>query len=452
MQFHFHVFLFFATLIYACGFKSKIIQKSLLLPSKNPAKYNIIFFPGYDKKPYSYKNLCDKINERLDDSVNFLVLDYDFKTPFFLERHCNEITVECLMHLKSLNKDAEKTYLMGHSAGGYYAIEPAEKYCDGLIQLGCTLNSRGKLPWKETSLQKYRKPVLTLLGEKDGYFSYLNSIQEYYDLFKNERPRKPIVIEKDVNHLQMCDNIESNMAKFIQKKDCPSPLTLEQAHDKLSFTIAGFINNDTFIHYKNNQSMAKINQYKQLADSVNNVSIRTQYCVICPKKSTLLPIQNTIHSDLREFISSKPKIHDDGLISTHSYVQKTFKNNLYSPSLWIKTKNQEAIKIHPKYQYLETKSETSAAGLNRKIFKKYFTGKNSTFVFFEHDTVYDNVLSSARWITDEISVVYNEKNETLHIRSPVLYSGNKYIPRYAGMKYMKLLTPQMVKEIESLYF
>ena len=84
----------------------------------------------------------------------------------------------------------------------------------------------------ETSLQKYRKPVLTLLGEKDGYFSYLNSIQEYYDLFKNERPRKPIVIEKDVNHLQMCDNIESNMAKFIQKKDCPSPLTLEQAHDK----------------------------------------------------------------------------------------------------------------------------------------------------------------------------------------------------------------------------
>ena len=71
---------------------------------------------------------------------------------------------------------------MGHSAGGYYAIEPAEKYCDGLIQLGCTLNSRGKLPWKKTSLQSYKKPALTLLGEKDGYFSYLNSIQEYLSL------------------------------------------------------------------------------------------------------------------------------------------------------------------------------------------------------------------------------------------------------------------------------
>ena len=42
-----------------CGFTSKIIKKSLLLPSKNPAKYNIIVFPGFDKKPYSYKNLCD---------------------------------------------------------------------------------------------------------------------------------------------------------------------------------------------------------------------------------------------------------------------------------------------------------------------------------------------------------------------------------------------------------
>ena len=79
-----------------------------------------------------------------------------------------------------------------------------------------------------------KKPVLTLLGEKDGYFSYLNSIQEYYDLFKKDHSSKPVVIEKDINHLQMSDNIESNMAKFIQMKDCPSPITLEQAHHKLT--------------------------------------------------------------------------------------------------------------------------------------------------------------------------------------------------------------------------
>ena len=115
--------------------------------------------------------------------------------------------------------------------------------------------------------------------------------------------------------------------------------------------------------------MARINQYQQLANSINNISVRMQYCVICPKKSTLLPIKNTVHSNLRDFIFSKPKIEDDGLILTHSYVQKTLKNNLYSPSLWIKTKNQDAVKIHPKYQYLETKSESSAAALNRKIFK-----------------------------------------------------------------------------------
>ena len=123
MHCFFHVCVLCAALIMTYGFKSKIIQKSLLLPSKNPAKYNIIVFPGFDKKPYSYKNLCDKIGEELDD-INFFILDYDFKTPIFLENHCNEITMDCLLHLKSLNKDAEKTYLMGHSAGGYYAIEP----------------------------------------------------------------------------------------------------------------------------------------------------------------------------------------------------------------------------------------------------------------------------------------------------------------------------------------
>ena len=89
------------------------------------------------------------------------------------------------------------------------------------------------------SIQSYKKPVLTLLGEKDGYFSYLNSIQEYYDLFKKDHSSKPVVIEKDINHLQMSDNIESNMAKFIQMKDCPSPITLEQAHHKLDFYYFG---------------------------------------------------------------------------------------------------------------------------------------------------------------------------------------------------------------------
>ena len=75
-------------------------------------------FPGFDKKPYSYKNLCDKINERLDNIANFFILDYNYNNPLYLERFCNEITYESLQYLKTININAEKTYLMGHSAGG----------------------------------------------------------------------------------------------------------------------------------------------------------------------------------------------------------------------------------------------------------------------------------------------------------------------------------------------
>lgn len=436
-----------------CGFATKIIKNSVLFPSKKETKYNVVLFPGFGKKPFAYKNLCDKISEKLGDSVSFFVLDYDCSSPFYLERYCKEITKECLHHLKTLDRKAEKTFLMGHSAGGYYTTEPAELYCDGLILMGCTMNSQGKLPWKRRSLQEYKKPVLTLLGEKDGYFSYLHSIQEFQDLQKKDYIEKPIIIEKNVNHLQMCDDIESGIAKFFQKNDFPSPLTLEEAHNSISYDVASFLINDPYVHYRHNQSQARIQQYKQLEDSINNISIQTQYCVICPKKSTLLPIKNTQHTDIKEFLLSKPGILDDGLIQTHSFTQKTRQNNLFSPSLWLKTKNQEAVKQHPKYQYMETKQESNAACLNRKIFKKYFTGKNSTFVFFEHDVVFkDNFAASPGWIASELSVIYNETNNTLHIRSPVLYTSNNLVPRFAGMKYMKLLTPQMVKEIESVYF
>ena len=37
---------------------------------------------------------------------------------------------------------------------------------------------------EKKSLQGYKKPVLTLLGDKDGYLNYLYSLQEYQDLEK----------------------------------------------------------------------------------------------------------------------------------------------------------------------------------------------------------------------------------------------------------------------------
>jgi len=114
MQVYTFLFVLFSCSICVGGFNQKMIKKSILFPSKKETKYNIILFPGFGKKPFSYKNLCDKISENLDDSVSFLVLDYENCSPFYLERYSKEITKECLQHLKTLDRCAEKTFLMGH--------------------------------------------------------------------------------------------------------------------------------------------------------------------------------------------------------------------------------------------------------------------------------------------------------------------------------------------------
>ena len=161
-------------------------------------------------------------------------------------------------------ENSEKIYFMGHSAGAYFAIEPSEKYGDGLIQLGCVLNSQGKLYWKASSLKNYSKSVLTLLGEKDGYLNYLNSIQEYQDISVEESICKPIVIEKNVNHLQMTNNVDTCIAKVFKKKDYISPLSLQSAHEQISDTIVSYLKNTSLVQEKHVDGLTRIKKYLQL--------------------------------------------------------------------------------------------------------------------------------------------------------------------------------------------
>ena len=71
-----------------------------------------------------------------------MLIDYGLNSPFNIERHANHIGETCVEYMKMKNKACNNFVFMGHSAGGYFAIEPAERYGDGLIQMGCVLNSK----------------------------------------------------------------------------------------------------------------------------------------------------------------------------------------------------------------------------------------------------------------------------------------------------------------------
>ena len=429
----------------------KIIKNSLYVASENECKTSIILFPGFGKNGKSYTGLCNKISAKLNNSVSFMLIDYGLNSPFNIERHANHIGETCVEYMKMKNKECNNFVFMGHSAGGYFAIEPAERYGDGLIQMGCVLNSKRNILWqKKRSLKNYQKPVLTLLGEKDGYISYLNSIQEFDSINEEDFLKKPIILKKNINHLQMCDNEESKVAKLMSIVDYDSQISIDVAHEMLADTIVNFLDKNETILHEVLESSNKINYYNNLTFKIEDICKFVQTCVFNSIDSNVTNVKNVKHNNLNDFLTSKPSIDENGIIEIQSY-QKQNLNQLYSKSLWIKTKNQKAILNHPIYTNFKVKSEMSASEINRKILESETTEMSLLNIRFEEDVFNGNEpLSIVKWLSKDVEIVY--KNRILTIKSPVLYTDENIVERFSGMKYMKLLTPQMVNEIITLYY
>jgi len=79
---------------------------------------------------------------------------------------------------------------------------------------------------------------------------------------------------------------------------------------------------------------------------------------------------------------------------------------------------------------------------NKYIINEYFEDNCPNNIIFEDDLLYENT-ASTKWLLSEISIKYKDDK---------LYTNENTIPRYSGMIYMKLLTPQMVQEIKSIFF
>lgn len=399
--------------VYSYHYKAgipKIIKNSIYVGSENNCKTSIILFPGFGKTGKSYTNLCNKINSKLNDSVSFMLINYGSNSQFNIERHANYIGESCVEYMKIKNKDCKNFIFLGHSAGGYFAIEPAEKYGDGLIQMGCVFNSKGDIFWqKRNSLKNYKKRVLTLLGEKDGYINYLNAIQEFDSITEEDFLKKSIILKENINHLQMCDNKISEVAKILRMVDYESNLSIDDAHDLLSDTIVKFLEKNETILDEVISSSNKINEYKNLNDGLDDVCNLIQNYVFNGDGNDVLNINNTIHENKKDFLLSKPRIDENGLVYIQSYEKKNCK--LFSKSLWIKTKNQKALLNHPIYTNIRVSHEMSANEINKKIFEKEIHDVCMLNIKFEEE-IFDNVdysLAIIKWLSKDIEIKYKKQ-------------------------------------------
>jgi acetyl esterase/lipase len=72
--------------------------------------------------------------------------------------------------------------VLSHSAGGVASADIAMRKASAFVQMGCHFDSKDRMPWVSRSLSSYPKPVLTLLGARDGYLRYHSAAGELEDL------------------------------------------------------------------------------------------------------------------------------------------------------------------------------------------------------------------------------------------------------------------------------
>ena len=296
-------------------FSRLFFKKSIIFEKEN---IGIILFPGYGKSGDCYNNLCEKIEDKLQqNNINseIIINNYFYNIPILGNIQTEQLTKKSIQELN--NKNITKIFFIGHSAGSYFLNNIAKEYGSGFIQMGNVLNSNGILPWETISLNNYPIPTLTLLGQKDGYTNFLLGLDELNDI-QNNNLYKPIIIEPEVNHLQMADNIVSPFAKMINKRDIGSPLNLYEAHETLSSTISEFIKYSLNNKYKSKILLNKTEQTNKLLISYNQTSCDLNILTSLIQKEVLettniseYEIKNNYYNDQSSFIKSKPYVKNN---------------------------------------------------------------------------------------------------------------------------------------------
>lgn len=452
---------------WAKQYTKKVFSNSKLITCNNDCDIFVVLFPGYDKNPESYQELCEKIQNKTKETnvdVNFLLIDYLFTIPFNGDKQSKYISKDCKDFLESQNLTYSSLYFMGHSAGAYYTMSLAKNLSDGFIQMGNTLNSGGKLPWKSENLSSYPIPILTLLAQKDGLINPFLSDYEFENIDNTIHIDKSIVIEKDVDHYQMSDGVESVSSKIFKQKNIFSRISLQEAQDKLVNTISNFLTwpyNETLyneLYQKLNDSKSVIDEYRKLKNDNYNMIRYVQYKAINTDFFHPFPINVEEVENRIDFLVSRPELQKNG-----TFVAKYHLESYYNPFLpflskqcAIKLKGQDSLFTHENYRHLRVNKAVTAKEMNRHLIETQLLIKNIPFdsvnIVYLEDKECNEKTGTLEWLKNSVNITFVNKTKTLYIQSPVFKSYDYPVEKFSNLYYLKILTSQLAYEIVSLYF
>lgn len=100
-------------------------------------------------------------------------------------------------------KDRNDTILIGHSLGGYFALQDAKKYPErvaGVILINSHFNSRGVMPYPKIALDDIEAPVLTILGGQDDRLPIHKALDDAWHCVQERESDKFFHINKNYSH------------------------------------------------------------------------------------------------------------------------------------------------------------------------------------------------------------------------------------------------------------
>lgn len=193
------------------------------VPYKTP-NVSLVIWKGYGIDPNNYRDFSHNIQQY--GKLRNLNIEV------FIPKH-NTIP----HHTNSKN-----IFLFGHSSGGYDALKINHPDIKATVTYGATHNSKRKLYMGIGKIPKpLNKSTLTMIGERDGYISYRNILDEFPDP-QNRSTHNALVI-RGTNHLCISNNQTNSICRSLKLNDLPQyPLfTLEDASKRIASVLVDYI-------------------------------------------------------------------------------------------------------------------------------------------------------------------------------------------------------------------
>lgn len=120
-----------------------------------------------------------------------------------LKKHPSIENVQFHQWFSSPPKDRNDTILVGHSLGGYFALQDAIRHPErvgGVVLLNSHFNSRGVMPYPRVSITDVQVPVLTILGGNDDRLPIRKAMDDAWECVQERATNKYFKINKEFTH------------------------------------------------------------------------------------------------------------------------------------------------------------------------------------------------------------------------------------------------------------